>query len=170
MSIPNPPLRGDGLGVYRIHIVGNSGMFILHEFSIFQLSRRTLRNGKGKISKTLESEFSWIIFFQSTLGAYLSGKLNVLHIPLDEVAWKPGWERTPDDEFKEVVRTFMAQNTRGWVIDGNYRALGTLIPDEATDVVCTSTRGSVLFPLTFGMHRVRSTIVLLPSSSALTHT
>ncbi|KAF8449253.1 hypothetical protein L210DRAFT_3609616 [Boletus edulis BED1] len=71
----------------------------------------------------------------STLGAYLSTKLNLPHIPLDEIAWKPGWQRTQDAEFREKVRTLMAQDTRGWIVDGDYRALGTLVPDTATDII-----------------------------------
>lgn len=30
----------------------------------------------------------------------------------------------------------MAQHTRGWVVDGNYRVVGTMVADNATDIVC----------------------------------
>jgi hypothetical protein len=83
---------------------------------------------------------------QSTLGAYLSVKLNVPHIPLDEIAWKPGWKRTQVDEFKEKANALMAQDTRGWIVDGDYPELGISIPDNATDIICGFVRGSVILP------------------------
>ncbi|KAF8837483.1 hypothetical protein BDN67DRAFT_972900 [Paxillus ammoniavirescens] len=72
---------------------------------------------------------------KSTLGAYLSSKLNIPHIPLDAIFWKPGWQRTPDNEFKAEVGALMAQNPRGWIMDGDYSGLGTMIPDNATDII-----------------------------------
>lgn len=94
-----------------------------------------LRNRKGESRKTLVEALG-VYVPQTTLGAYLSAKLNVPHISLDQVAWKPGWQRAQDDEFKEKVKTIMAQDTRSWIVDGDYRALGTLVPDNATDIIC----------------------------------
>ncbi|KAF9223419.1 hypothetical protein BS17DRAFT_706058, partial [Gyrodon lividus] len=71
----------------------------------------------------------------STLGAYLSSKLNIHHIALDAIFWKPDWQRTPDDELRAKVDTLMVQDPRSWIIDGNSRALGTMIPDNATDII-----------------------------------
>ncbi|KAF8549752.1 hypothetical protein OG21DRAFT_1514877 [Imleria badia] len=39
------------------------------------------------------------------------------------------------DEFKEKVCALMAQNTQGWIVDGNYQALETVISDNATDII-----------------------------------
>ncbi|KAG1729851.1 uncharacterized protein EDB91DRAFT_803346 [Suillus paluster] len=36
------------------------------------------------------------------------------------------------------VTAAMTEYSKGWVIDGNYSALGTLISDHATGVICTS--------------------------------
>ncbi|KAF8557081.1 hypothetical protein OG21DRAFT_1435745 [Imleria badia] len=72
---------------------------------------------------------------KSTLGAYLSTKLNVPHIPLDEIFWKPGWQTTQANEFNEKLSALMAQNTRGWIVDGDYQAVGTLVLDNATDII-----------------------------------
>ena len=43
---------------------------------------------------------------------------------------------TEADEFKEKVSVLMAQDTRGWIVDGDYEALGMLVPDSATDIIC----------------------------------
>ena len=51
------------------------------------------------------------------------------------------------DEFKEKVSVLMAQDTRGWIVDGDYEALGMLIPDSATDIICGYLRGSVTLPI-----------------------
>ncbi|KAN0093316.1 hypothetical protein V8E55_004100 [Tylopilus felleus] len=99
MPTIDPPLRGDGNGSYKTHIVGNKGA--------------------GK----------------STLSAYLSTKLHIPHISLDEIAWQPGWQKKEADAFRGNVSALMAQNTRGWIVDGDYRALGTLVPDNATDII-----------------------------------
>ncbi|KAF9236273.1 hypothetical protein BU15DRAFT_50231, partial [Melanogaster broomeanus] len=72
----------------------------------------------------------------STLGAYLSSKLNIPHIALDTIFWKPEWQETPDDELRAKVGALMAQNPRGWIFDGSYsKSLGTTIPDNATDII-----------------------------------
>ncbi|KAH7884259.1 hypothetical protein F5I97DRAFT_1830773 [Phlebopus sp. FC_14] len=101
-----PPLLGDE-GNYRVYLVGNSG------------------TGKALNTKAQ----------QSTVGAYLSSKLNLPLIALDEVFWKPGWEETPDDEFRKRVSALMAKDPRGWIIDGNYTRLGSMIPQNATDII-----------------------------------
>jgi hypothetical protein len=37
----------------------------------------------------------------------------------------------------ERVSAAMARS-EGWVIDGNYSVLGTLVSDHVTDIICTS--------------------------------
>ncbi|KIJ60353.1 hypothetical protein HYDPIDRAFT_32319 [Hydnomerulius pinastri MD-312] len=72
---------------------------------------------------------------KSTIGAYLSSRLNIPLIALDGIFWRPGWEKTPDDEFQAQVRVLMAEDPKGWIIDGDYSGLGTMIPDNATDII-----------------------------------
>lgn len=63
--------------------------------------------------------------------------LGVPFIPLDSLFWLPNWGKTPQEEFKVKVRTALDQSDRGWVVDGNYtRLIGTIVQDEATDVIC----------------------------------
>ena len=63
--------------------------------------------------------------------------LGVPFIALDTLFWLPNWRKTPSDEMKAKVRAALDQSDRGWVVDGNYtRRIGTLVQDEATDVIC----------------------------------
>ncbi|KAI0074421.1 hypothetical protein K474DRAFT_1685741 [Panus rudis PR-1116 ss-1] len=60
----------------------------------------------------------------STLGAELATLLG------------PNWEKTPTAEFQDKVRKAFDQSDKGWVVDGNYtRRLGSLVSDEATDII-----------------------------------
>ncbi|KAG1835138.1 AAA domain-containing protein [Suillus variegatus] len=70
---------------------------------------------------------------KSTVSAYIATKLNVPHISLDALLWGPGWTTPSDDECKERIIAAMAQDPRGWVIDGNHR--DTVISEHATDVI-----------------------------------
>lgn len=43
---------------------------------------------------------------------------------------------TPDDEMKDKVSRFIADNP-SWIIEGNYfRKIGTITIDAATDIIC----------------------------------
>ena len=54
---------------------------------------------------------------------------------LDALFWKPGWQMSPRDEFRERVEATLAQ-LDGWVVDGNYRSrLGTRVLDAADLIV-----------------------------------
>ena len=69
------------------------------------------------------------------------------HIPLDALFWLPNWGKTPHDEFRANVRAAMDQSERGWVIDGNYtKRLGTIVQDEATDIICKNSFFSLSHP------------------------
>jgi adenylate kinase family enzyme len=74
---------------------------------------------------------------KSTLSAYIAAKLNVPHISLDALFWGPEWTESSADEFRERVSAAMARD-EGWIIDGNYSVLDTLISEHATDVICMS--------------------------------
>ncbi|KAK0488054.1 hypothetical protein EDD18DRAFT_1311389 [Armillaria luteobubalina] len=106
------PLIGDGRGLYKIHILGNSGTSI-HEY---------IRP---------YSDFS-----QSTLATRLSLILGIPHISLDRLFWEPNWKSASEDEFRAKIRAAMEQSPNGWIIDGDYqRRGGVIVQDEATDVI-----------------------------------
>jgi len=58
-------------------------------------------------------------------------------------------------------------------VDGDYQELGTLIPDNATDIICGFVKGRVMFPAYSSffdiVDRVRPTVAPLPSPSPLAH-
>ena len=68
--------------------------------------------------------------------AWLAGILNVPQVPLDEVFWQPGWQKTPTDKFRATVRAAMDENQAGWVIDGQCGQANDIIQQEATDIIC----------------------------------
>ena len=56
------------------------------------------------------------------------------HVELDALFWKPGWQESEADEFREGVVTALGDD--GWVVDGNYMTkLGSLILGQADIVV-----------------------------------
>ncbi|KAJ7594893.1 hypothetical protein C8J56DRAFT_778793 [Mycena floridula] len=110
-------LLGDGKGLFRVHIFGNSG------------------SGKARIT------------FNTTLGAELASILDVPFISLDRLFWNPGWQESTSAEFHEKVNTAMAGCEKGWVIEGNYeRRLGGLVSQAATDIIWLDPPLALYFP------------------------
>lgn len=67
--------------------------------------------------------------------------MSIPWIPLDQVYWRPGWEKCTNDDFKARIRAAMHTDEckRGWIIDGNYNSHGSVVADEeATDIICLS--------------------------------
>ncbi|MCB8888693.1 adenylate kinase [Vreelandella malpeensis] len=57
---------------------------------------------------------------KSTLSKRLAEALNVPHIALDQLFWRPNWQETPDDEFFPELEAALADAADGWVLDGNF--------------------------------------------------
>lgn len=55
---------------------------------------------------------------KTTLAKRISEKLQIPHIQLDELFWKPNWGETSDPEFFGKIE--QATQASAWVIDGNY--------------------------------------------------
>ena len=70
---------------------------------------------------------------KSTLARKLAATLGVPHVDLDGVFHQPRWEPLPVDEFQRVVTTRAAED--GWVIDGNYSAVRSIVWARADTVV-----------------------------------
>jgi adenylate kinase family enzyme len=74
---------------------------------------------------------------KSTLARALSARLNIPHIELDALNWRPGWRGLSLEEPEEWARV-VGEAIAGdaWVTDGNYSkgALPQILP-RATDVV-----------------------------------
>jgi adenylate kinase family enzyme len=70
---------------------------------------------------------------KTTLGHALAARLGVPHLELDGIYHQPGWVPLATDEF--VRRAGQAAAGDGWVIDGNYTAVRSLIWARADTVV-----------------------------------
>jgi adenylate kinase family enzyme len=70
---------------------------------------------------------------KSTLGRELAGRLAVPYVELDAIFHQPGWTPLPEDEFRRRVAGIAAGD--GWVIDGNYSAVQSLVWARADTVV-----------------------------------
>jgi len=55
---------------------------------------------------------------KSTFSRRLGEILNIEVIHLDKLFWRPNWERTPDDEWVEIVRRESSKES--WIMDGNF--------------------------------------------------
>lgn len=128
-----PPLLGNDRGQFKIHVIGNSG----EPCHYASLTGFILETGAGKACTAWHDEQCLWRFSQSTLSAQLSELLNIPVISLDKLFWRPNWVKAPDEEFRNSVRDGINQDTRGWIIDGNYSSiLGAHISEEATDIIC----------------------------------
>jgi hypothetical protein len=70
---------------------------------------------------------------KTTVSAEIARRLNLQHIELDAIHWRPGWQGTPIHDFRAAV----ADATTGdaWVVDGNYRGVRDIVWRKAAMVV-----------------------------------
>ena len=57
---------------------------------------------------------------KSTLAKILGKKYNLPVLHLDATFWFGNWQHRTREEQANIVRSFMKENSQGWVIDGNY--------------------------------------------------
>jgi adenylate kinase family enzyme len=55
---------------------------------------------------------------KSTFAARLGTKVGLPVVHLDALYWRPGWQKTPEAEWQEVVEGLVRREA--WVMDGNY--------------------------------------------------
>lgn len=55
---------------------------------------------------------------KSTLGERLGTILDIPIIHLDQHYWKPNWIETPENEWRDKVKSLISSDS--WVMDGNY--------------------------------------------------
>ena len=53
---------------------------------------------------------------KTTMCRQLSRALNIPFYPIDQIQWKPGWQRASSEEFTEKHEQMLAQER--WIIDG----------------------------------------------------
>jgi adenylate kinase family enzyme len=59
---------------------------------------------------------------KSTFARRLGERTGLPVVHLDALYWRPGWVKTPDDEWRATVAELLARDA--WILDGNYS--GTL--------------------------------------------
>jgi adenylate kinase family enzyme len=70
---------------------------------------------------------------KTTFAATLAAQLQIPHIELDALHWRPGWVEAPAAEFREAVAS--ATSAERWVSDGNYGRVRDLVWSRATAVI-----------------------------------
>ncbi|WP_195269080.1 DNA topology modulation protein FlaR [Eubacterium sp. 1001713B170207_170306_E7] len=89
---------------------------------------------------------------KSTLAKKLGEALDCPVLHLDKVNFLPGWQERDRDEAREMVASFMAQDS--WIIDGNY---GELHLDrrmaEADKIIMLCLPRRVCFPRAYMRYR-----------------
>lgn len=69
---------------------------------------------------------------KSRLARELADILKVPYLELDGIHHLPGWEPLPAEEFRRIVAAKAAED--GWVIDGNYSSVQSLVWTRADTV------------------------------------
>ena len=70
---------------------------------------------------------------KSALARELARSLGLVHVELDALYHRPGWEPTPVPEFRASVAAALAGDR--WVVDGNYRPVSDLTQGAADTIV-----------------------------------
>ncbi|KAF9476790.1 hypothetical protein BDN70DRAFT_881982 [Pholiota conissans] len=84
---------------------------------------------------------------KSTTGRALAELLGLPYISMDRLYWNPGWAQSSREEFEAKLRHALAQDPRGWVVDGNYASSGGIFVGEATtDIIWLDPPLYVYFP------------------------
>ena len=69
--------------------------------------------------------------------------LKLPHIELDAIHWKPGWEATPEDEFRILVKNAIQKDE--WIVDGNYSVVRDIVWSRATILIWLNLSFNTIF-------------------------
>ncbi len=72
---------------------------------------------------------------KSTLAKQLVDRLGIVHIELDALFHRPGWESAPAEEFRAGLVSAMDGAPVGWVTCGNYISLSADLHIERADAL-----------------------------------
>lgn len=70
---------------------------------------------------------------KTTLAKRVSEKMDIPHIEIDALFWKPDWEESANEEF--FAKAKAAVTPENWVMDGNYGRLRPITWQRATMIV-----------------------------------
>ena len=70
------------------------------------------------------------------LGSEIARRLDLPHIDLDQVHWRPGWQGKPRDQFRAELTSWLDARPGGWVCTGNYASVvGDLVMSGADTIL-----------------------------------
>lgn len=93
---------------------------------------------------------------KTTLSKALAARFGLEFVELDELKHQANWTELPADEHREVARARLDRAKDGWVADGNYGDLRSMIYERAETVVVLALPWRVMLWRTFkrSMRRV----------------
>jgi adenylate kinase family enzyme len=74
---------------------------------------------------------------KTTFAEKLSGLINIRHVEMDSIFWKPGWEEPSKEEFRKKIKEVTAETE--WIIDGNYAGIQDLTLSRAETIIWLDT-------------------------------
>ncbi|MBU1627929.1 AAA family ATPase [bacterium] len=80
---------------------------------------------------------------KTTVAKKIAEILSIPFIELDAIHWKPDWQETPPDEFKNLVSK--AIEPESWVVDGNYSEIRDIVWNNADTLVWLNLSFFVIF-------------------------
>jgi len=84
---------------------------------------------------------------KTTLANQLGEILNLPVTDLDTLHWRPNWQETPDDEFRDLVDAVTRADR--WITGGNYRKVRDLMWSRADTLIWLDYPLWVVFPRLF---------------------
>ncbi len=109
----------------------------------FLMSEQTTRLSRINVIGTTGSG-------KTTTARLLARRLGIRCIEMDALSWRPNWEMTPREEFRELVDE--ATRGDGWVIDGNYSDVRPILWPRLDTIIWLDYR----FPRVFTQLLVRT--------------
>src|SRR6185503_10848813 len=89
---------------------------------------------------------------KTTLARELARRLNLTHVELDAIHWKPNWTSTPREQLIEEVRAALDAadaTTGGWTVCGHYGKVAHLTWSRADTVIFLDYAMRVVFMRVF---------------------
>ena len=80
---------------------------------------------------------------KTTVASEIARRLNIRHVELDALHWKPGWTEASLDEFRRQVDETTSEES--WVVDGNYSKVRDIVWGKAETVVWLDLSFRVVF-------------------------
>lgn len=87
---------------------------------------------------------------KTTLAKKIACALDLPHIEMDAIYWRPDWEPSPPEEFRASMSEALVGDR--WVVDGNYSAGRDVVWNRANTVIWLN----YSFPLVFGRALART--------------